>query len=147
MLNKYPIDFTELEKGDLLELKVLEQITGKTAGTREYKLKILGLQAQIMRETGFTVKLHGDHELVCLTDEEATKHNDKWFHRHKRGMFNRFELMKQVEVSNLTEISASNHERKLLNQGKYIQALVGARKEKVLVVSKPKELVNGKKTA
>lgn len=141
MLNKYPIDFSELEKGDILDVSILEQITGKKPGTREYKLKVLGLQGQIMRETGYTVKLHNDDELVILTDEEATKHNDEWFNRHKRGMFNRFELMKNVEVANLTEISAANHERKLLNQGKYIQALVGARKEKVLVIgSKRKEL-------
>lgn len=121
-LDKYPIDFDSVEKGDLLTQEMLEKITAEKFGTDKFTFKVLALQGRIIDETGYTVKNHGD-SLVVLTDEEASSYNDKMFKRFKRGMFHRHKLMQNVDVSQLSDTMRQEHERKVLSQSRYISAL------------------------
>lgn len=134
MFNKFPIDFEELSKGDLLSLEELEQITGKKHGTNEFSFQLLSLQQKISDATGFTVKIKDGQELHILTDEEATKHNHNEFQRHKRGMFRRHNLMLAVDIAQLSESSKTAHERKLLRQGQLLQAMANSHKQKQIEV-------------
>lgn len=130
--NKYPVDFEAITKGDILTIEMLEKITAEKRESQKFIWKVLALQGQIMDETGYTVKNDGG-ALVILTDEESSKYNDRMFYRFKRGMFNRHKLMQAVDVRQLSDTMRSEHERKILNQSRYISALKSPKKFEVKV--------------
>jgi len=136
--NKYPVDFEKIAKGDILTTEMLEKITAEKSGTQKYVFKVLALQGKISDETGFTVKSENG-ALLVLTDEQATSYNDRMFYRFKRGMFNRHKLMQQVDTLQLSDTMKAEHERKVLNQSRYISALRAPKKFEVKV-EHPKEL-------
>ena len=133
MISRYPMDFDDLQKGDIITVQELERLTGKKFGTNEFAFKALSLQAQISDATGFTVKIRNGEELHILTDEEASKHNHNEFQRHKKGMFRRNRLMGLVDMNALSETMRAEHERKLIKQGQLLQAMSGAKKQKIEV--------------
>ena len=129
LTDKYPLDFEAIFKGQHITQQELEQITGKKAGTDEYQFALLGLQQQIQNKTNCTVKISNKYELQVLTDEEASRHNYKLFVQNMRSMRTRFDLNASVDVSELSDEQRPKHERNLVVQGLYIQALAQTRKQ------------------
>jgi hypothetical protein len=128
-MNKYPMDFDAVRKGYFLTQSELEQITGYKAGTTKFRFALLGIQERIHKHTGFTVKIYNEKELRVLTDEEATRHNDRQFMHNVRGLRRRFILMSSVDHTKLSQDSLQQHKRSLVVQSQYIQALNNASKQ------------------
>lgn len=143
LTSKYPLDFDALFKGQYITQAELEKITGKTAGTDEYQFALLSLQSQIQSETSCTVKISNKYELRVLTDEEASRHNYKLFLQNIRGMRSRFELNTAVDTAELSDEQKGKHERNLVVQSMYIQAIT--RTAKQIAIEGHKRRLPGKK--
>lgn len=139
--SEYPLNFSEIEKGDVLDTPTLEKIVVEKFGTDSFTFKVLSLQGKITDETGYTCKNTGD-TLLILTDEQASLYNDRMFKRMRRGMFHRHQLMQNVDVKQLSDSARLEHERKILNQSRYISALRAPKTFKVGVESDRKQLVS-----
>lgn len=126
---KYPLDWDLLKKGDELNAMQLEDITGKKAGTDEFKFACMGIQALIQDRTGFTVKLQIDSSLRVLTDPEASEHNRRLFAQYLRGVATRHALNCEVDVENLAPEQRAKHDRTLLAQSRYVSAISQTTKE------------------
>jgi hypothetical protein len=129
MLSKYPFDWEELQKGDILTTEELQRITGKTPGSDEFRFACMTLQSLIQDKTGFTVKLKGDETLQVLTDAEAAEHNSRLFGQFMRSMVSRHALNCEVDVDNLNPTSRAKHDRTLVTQSRYVSAIVQTTKE------------------
>ena len=121
-LDKNPIDFSLIEKGDIFTIPVLEKIIGKSSASDDFHWKVLALKEQIKKETGFSLKQENGNLLV-LRDEQSSIYNDKRFHQHRRGMFESYKETQNVDVSQLTEVAKGEHERRVMTQSRYISAL------------------------
>lgn len=146
LTDKYPIDFEAIFKGQLITVEELQKITGKKPGTDEYQFALLSLQSAIQNKTSCTVKIQNKFELLVLTDEEASRHNHKLFLQNVRGMRSRFDLNAAVDVGELSDEQRAKHERNLVVQSLYIQAITTTAKQiaveahKRKLPSKPAEL-------
>lgn len=148
LTDKYPLDFDAIFKGQVITQAELEQITGKKSGTDEYQFALLSLQSMIQEKTSCTVKISNKVELKVLTDEEASQHNYKLFLQNVRGMRSRFELNTAVDVAELSEGQRTKHERNLVVQSLYVQAITTTAKQ-IAVESHKRRLpgrVKGKQT-
>jgi hypothetical protein len=140
-LEKYPLNFDSINKGDTLSCEKLQHVTGKTPGTDEYRYAILGLQALIHERTEFTVKIQVDGSLRILTDPEASDHNNKLVLQGYRMICSRHERSLMVDVENLTEEQRTRHDSRLLIQSRYVTALTReTRQIRIESKAKPAEL-------
>lgn len=129
LTDKYPLDFDAIYKGQYITQTELRKITGKTPGTDEYQFALLSLQAAIQSKTSCTVKIANKFELQVLTDEDASRHNHKLFLQNVRGMRSRFDLNTAVDIAELSEEQKAKHERNLVVQSLYIQAITMTAKQ------------------
>jgi len=136
MLSRYPLDWDELSKGDVLSANELQRITGKTPGTDEFRFACMTLQSLIQAKTRFTVKLKGDHTLHVLFDAEAAEHNQQLFDQFKRSMVSRHFLNCEVDVDQLSPAQRARHDRTLLVQSRYVSAVGQTAKDIRLEASK-----------
>jgi hypothetical protein len=142
LTDKYPLDFDAIVKGQVITQAELEQITGKRPGTDEYQFALLSLQQMIQEKTSCTVKICSKVELKVLTDEEASQHNHKLFLQNVRGMRSRFELNTAVDMGELSEGQRAKHERNLVVQSLYVQAITTTAKQ--IAVSSHKRRLPGR---
>lgn len=126
LLDKYPIDLTELHKGQLLDLSMLEEITSKKRGTQEFDFAVLGIQERINDRTPMTAKVTTDG-LRILTDSEASEYNQRQFSLALGRTVRRHGKALQVDVVNLPPEEQRMHERRLINQSRVVQAIARAR--------------------
>lgn len=129
----YPLDFDALSKGDVIPAEKIEMITSEKRGTNEYRFKALRLSGRIqdeMRDRGtpVTISFKGD-DIVILTDQEASVHNAMLFGQWLRRLAGTHRRSCEVNVANLGPEQRIDHDRKLYEQGFFLQALSKARKE------------------
>lgn len=123
MEGQYPLDFDALDKGQLLGLEYLEQVTGVSPrNDKEFKLRCLGIKSLIEARRGFTCQVTYDG-IRILTDEDAAAYNPKRFNGHIRGLKNRLDLNLEVDRSRLSIETKDRHERNLINQSRIYQAV------------------------
>lgn len=124
LLDRYPIDFGLLKKGDEFNRQQLEDILGEKAGTEKFQFARLALQGMIHERTDFTAKCMGDDGLRILTDPEASEHNAKRFDQGLRAMAFRHQRNALVDVEQLSEDQRRKHDRQLMIQSRYVSAMV-----------------------
>lgn len=137
-IQKFPIDFDALTKGQEFTPVQLREILGKEPGTDAYRFAVMGLQALIHERTGFTAKCLTDGSIRVLTDAEAAEHNPKIFAQNLRSLILRHTLSTQVDVDNLNTEQRRNHDRNLMIQSRYISSIKGVTKQ--LAAQKPKKV-------
>ena len=84
-ISKHPLDFAELSKGDTLGIRELEDaLSMRCDQSDSWKLKKLGLSAQIERETGFIARSRMNPDRIeILSDSDASEYTTgQW----KRGL-------------------------------------------------------------
>ncbi len=135
--NRYPIDFEALEKGDIIPLEKLEQITQAKKGTETFAFGALQLAASIMKAKDdmnepVTVK-YNKGTLVVLEDLEASYYNDNVVTRGIRKIARGFKRMLSVDTKEFDTDQKDLHYRKLETNGKYLQAIKLIRKGKLIL--------------
>lgn len=68
-VQKYPLDFDALQKGDVIPADQLERVVGERKGTPAYEFKVLGLRDEIEEACGIVCRCIGG-DLTLLTDEQ-----------------------------------------------------------------------------
>lgn len=145
---RYPFDYDALQKGQIIPVEMLEDITGTKKGTAEFALKVLSQKQNLetelwLRGKLWTISGEGcDGGLKILTDEEASIYNAKRFEANVRGMHRSHSRLMGVDVSSLTAEQRGRHERELCNQAAKLMAI---KKTKKLIMrrsapEKPPEL-------
>lgn len=125
----YPLDVSELNKGDTLSVDRMESMTGKKCGTDEFRFAVMSVQEFIHAKSELTAKALGDGALRILTDAEASDHNARLFAQGLRMVFSRHERGLQVDVDQLTPDQRKRHDARLISQSRYVSALSQSRKE------------------
>jgi hypothetical protein len=125
----YPIDFKSLRKGQVLSTEHLEYVTGVSSlDFEKFAFAVLNLRKEIMDRTGYTVRID-QRQLRILTDAEASVYNHKRLHGRVNGMFRDFNHLRKVDVLQLKDDEKKQHERRLVNCSKYVQAIFGVRRK------------------
>lgn len=132
-VERFPVDYEALQKGDVITVERLEKITGKSHGTVAHQLGVLQLMGQIERDMWaankrVTLKLDKGAIVVC-TDSEAAIKNARDFMLGLRKLSRSHVRNQFVDVSQLADDERAAHERKLEVEGKYLQAVASTRKE------------------
>lgn len=131
---RYPVDLSTIIKGRVFSPEEIEYLTGAKRGTPEYALALLNLRTHIenaLITTGHPpLTLKCDHNsLRVLTDAEAAEYNAQQFDRLQRRAARRFALQMAVDISELSENERETHEKKVLVNGKILQAISNVRKQ------------------
>lgn len=134
LVERWPMDYDELRKGDIIPAERVERIVGiKQSAGQAYQLALLSLTSQIAQELGdrgrnWTLKTErgGIH---ILTDAEASTYNHREAKKARRAMLRRHQLNLSVDVGALNEDQRKQHDRIIEIDGKYVQAMFATRKE------------------
>lgn len=128
------IDFDLLEKGDYIEPGIVEKIVGMSQEHRSYGLACMGLRAQIERH--FAVKKEMIVTVKCeesgvriLTDNEASVYNHNTVKRGARQIMNGQARNLAVDASKLSDQERRDHDRRLVTDGAYAQAVRKVKKQ------------------
>ena len=130
---RYPFDYDELDKGDIISAETLEELTGYERGTQDYNLQLMVLQNQIMdemevRDRPMTVRIHkGGLEL--LTDAQASVYNHGRGESGLRQMKGAVKRLGWTDMMKLTDEERKNHDRTVLIQSRMLQGAMKGRKE------------------
>lgn len=122
LTDRYPINCSELQKGQLLTIHELQNICGRKSTDSNWPFVILALREFIQEHTDFTVKITTEG-LRVLTDSEAMSHNHRRFNGHLAGAMRRHERNTLVNANALTPEERMVHSSNLVNEGRYIVAL------------------------
>lgn len=132
-VNRWPIDFESLNKGDSIPPEKLEEITGCNRGTTDYQFAVLALQQRIMDELEDRGKpatvAFKRNVLRVLTDSEALEHNAKSYSSHIKGLRRDFGRMMNIETANLSDREKVRYEREIEIEGKVLQSIDKTRKQ------------------
>jgi hypothetical protein len=133
MQEPYPVDYSTLAKGSVIEAEQCEHIIGKRRDHRLYSVELLRLRQRIMRDmrkrgTPVTVRtVNGSLEV--LTDAQASVYNARQgrsgLRRHVRTHHRNLE----VDTSKLTAEELKDHERRVLRSARLIQAINSVRQQ------------------
>ncbi len=66
--SKYPLDFEEIKKGDVITEDVIELAMDCKVGTKQFEFKMMALGAMIWHKTGYIVKAQNYTQLRVLTE-------------------------------------------------------------------------------
>lgn len=125
---KYPMDYTQAKKGDVITAADLRTMFGYEPETKEYNFAVLRLRDDIERHldamgTPVTVAMVNGN-LCVLNDAEASEYNAARFIQAKSQMVKaHWRAMRTVDAGALTADQLTEHQRRVEVQGKYIQAL------------------------
>jgi hypothetical protein len=132
-VQRHPIDFERLSKGDVIPVNRIEEIVGVKRDDKNYSILLLQLKGRVERELFERKKLWTltteAGEIKILTDAEASAYNAIEAENARRRERRRFALQCAVDVGELTEEQKSEHRRRVEIQGRYIQAQTGVRKQ------------------
>lgn len=128
---KYPFDFDSLQKGDVIPVEVLEDVTKLSRNHKDFNLKILGLREQIESELegrGRPVNIKCDHgSLRILTDEESVPYTAQLFRQHRRGLGRAHLRACIIDTRSLNAETQKRLESQLLNQAAKLAAMKRSR--------------------
>lgn len=131
---RHPIDFDGIQKGSYIPADELEDILGLDADSATFNLVVLEFSRQIADELEIrgrpaTVIIE-DRGIRVLTDAESSSYNARRFVLAQRQMFEAHSRSQRtVELRALTPEQQKDHVRRLEIQGRYLQGLVGVRKQ------------------
>lgn len=125
-VNLTPLDFDEIQKGDVISPAQLEEITGRKIGTTKYQLAVLQLSSRIAKECADRNKpvsiavMKGT--LCVLTDEQASEYEHQQFKSRFRGAGRAHRRAVAVNVGRLSDVQKKKHERNVFVQAGMLQA-------------------------
>ena len=123
LTDKYPIDVSALEKGQVLSPEQLTQITGRKATDQtSFTFAVLALRGFIEENSDFTVKITAEG-LRILTDTEAAEYNHRRFRGHLNGLIRKYERNSVVDMANLEPPDQMRHAQNLMNESRYLAAV------------------------
>lgn len=130
---RYPFDFEQLEKGQVIAADAIEPIVKCKRDDKEYALKVLALKEEVeraMRELGrpVTIAMRGA-DMHVLSDEDASQYNDRHFVRGLRQCGRSLRRMTEVDVGQLSAERRPEHLRRLEVNGKTYGAAVATRRK------------------
>lgn len=127
-VSRHPLDFDTLDKGTVLPAALVAKAVKAEPGTPEYSLRTLNLVSSIKlhfetkRNLIVAVKVHKD-AIHILTDSEATEYCYDQMQSAIRKSLRRFNELAEVDRTQLAEDEKQEHDRRLINGGKQVQAL------------------------
>ena len=132
-LKQWPMDFDALQKGDVISVADVEQMTGKRRGTDEYRFALMNLKDMICgylesKERMWTVSTEGDR-INILTDTEAVKYTESWYESGRKRMRRMHSLAMGVDTAQLTTTLRDAHYRNIQVHGFEISAMKKSRAE------------------
>ena len=128
-LDKFPLDFDALQKGDFINSDYLAKTLVCEPETKEYNFKIMQLINQI-EETLLVVCKQSGNGIQILTDEEAvfyTRKQNLAANRKKRKQLRR--LQTSVDASNLSDDGKKRFITELTVIGAEVAAVSKVRKQ------------------
>lgn len=131
-VKRYPIDFDSLAKGDIVAVETIEQILEVKHGTTAYQLGCLGLCGEIEKQMSYrgprpTLKI-SKGAILILHDNEATITSERRIRNDLHRAVRNYGRLTQVVIANLTDEEKTQHDRRLMSQGRLLQALARERK-------------------
>ena len=129
----YPLNMADVQKGTVIPVHIIQEITGETPGTDAYKLRQLALKGYLERqlqEEGrpATIRCVGC-ELEVLNDSAAAIYNAKQYQNKKAGMVRAHWRNTQVELHELEAKEAKDHLRRLQVQSFELAAMRKSRRK------------------
>jgi len=113
-----------LEKGDVIEIERIQEITGWKCGTNEYRFALLALRDRVfqeLRDRGCPATVITDSDrLQILTDTEAAEYNRRMFVKSRKAMARAFIRNTLVDVNQLTDSERREHSEDLLIQSRIL---------------------------
>jgi len=136
---RIPIDVDALKKGQTIPVAEVEKLTGKTFGTTEYLIALMGLSQFIeraMNAKGLVVTVCTEKGSVkILSDEEASAYNMREFGRAMKKATRTHWRQLGVNTAEFTEQAKVDHERSILVQSRMLQAANNARDTALLTMA------------
>jgi hypothetical protein len=127
---RYPLDFDALNKGDIIPVEKIERITESRFGSMDYQLRAMQLRELIRRKLearGLIVAIRFDHgHLRILDDAEASVYASDAIQLALRKAISAHKTQLAVDAQQLTDEESDAHERRLIRDGRMIQALAQA---------------------
>ena len=138
-VEKYPLDFDLLDKGQRIEVDELERTFGHKRGTTRYKFSLLALRERVEKELALrgkvvTVRTNRDALVIC-SDADAATYNDEAASRSWRRVKRSHVRNLGVDASKLAEEGKKEHDRNLIVWGGMIVAGEKARRQLALTGS------------
>lgn len=135
-VQKYPLDFDAIKKGDVISVVQQEDIFKVKEGHNEFVFQSLGLKQQIEKELalrGLPVTVRHDHgALLICTDPDASEYNDKMRARMLRRCGRAHRRNLAVDRSKLDAPALEQHDRKNGVYGAMLAAAMKVRRRMVL---------------
>jgi hypothetical protein len=137
--SRWPVDFEQLEKGSIISVEQIESKYGYKAGSDDYQFALMHLTREITRY--FETRKHmlvmvvsDKGNIRILRDDEAAIKTDERLNSKIDAACELFRVQLAVDTRNLNAEEISTHERRVINNGKQIQALAKAGVHKALIV-------------
>lgn len=133
---KYPLDFDELKKGDVITRVEIDSIIDAEKGTEKYAFELMSFISEINRE----LRLRGKDCVVCqvkgeihiLTDEEASRYTTRKFELSLAKAFKAHFQKLQIDRTKLNDLQQKDHDRQVINQGR-ILTVIKEEKNRILL--------------
>lgn len=131
--SKYPLDFSKIEKGHVISVETIEEIFCKKRTDEDFWCIVLDLAEDIKtyfyQEYGLIVTTRSrKNSLIVCTDEEASIVNEERFRKYLNGLAKANRGMQGVVLANLSSDRLIRHQRELVVQSRYLQAINETRK-------------------
>ena len=131
-VNRHPLDYDALAKGDVLSIKDQERILGVKHTHEKFWSRALGLKIRIeksLAERGLFVTMKNDHDnLVVCTDPDASKYNARQVVSGLRKAVRSHRRNTMVDRSNLSADERKVHDRNLVVDGHSLATMLTQRK-------------------
>lgn len=130
--NRYPLDFENLKKGDVVPEKKIADILQLPIGSTGYQFGVIELCKTIEREktrlNDPVTCVQRKNQIVLLTDEEASHYNDKYFYSGLKRLKSGLMRLLNVDTNKLSAETTKEHQRRIEINGKtYLGAIFGRR--------------------
>lgn len=129
---EYPIETDRLQKGSIVAAEIIERAFSVKRGTDAYQLaamRAIDHIASRLRERGEIVTVvQRKHDVVILTDTEASEHNASLFQSRIRSAARAHVRQLGVDRSQLDPEKLAGHDRALETQGRVLSAIRRARR-------------------
>lgn len=129
--SKYPFDAEHYQKGDIVQIEVIEKAFGVVRDTKEFYLKSLAAKSHIIRTfaaRGETVTVaQQDGVMKILTDQEQVEYNSAEFDAGIRSSKRAHSRMLGADRSRITGEDLEVHDRRIEVQGRVLSAVARER--------------------
>ncbi len=137
---EHPLDTSDLRKGSIISAETIEHAFGVRRGTEAYRFALMRASDYIahrLAERGDPVTVvERKHNLVVLTDTEASTHNERAFDNRVNAAARSLRRLANVDRSQLDPDRLASHDRALEVRGRVLSAARRARRTPALAASK-----------